>query len=110
MSERRLCQHVVGDPVRELGERVRGARRDDEQVGARQVRVEVLARGTAREREKRPRRHELLGALRDERDHVVSRAHEGARQLTRLVGGDTSAHAEQDPAHTRSVTYFFGYS
>ena len=35
MRERGLGEDVVGDPLRELGERVRGAGRDDEQVGAR---------------------------------------------------------------------------
>ena len=43
MGERRLGEHVVGDPTRELGERVRGARRDDQQVGARQMRIRILA-------------------------------------------------------------------
>ena len=51
MGERRLGQQVVGEPVGELRERVRRAGRDDEQVGAGEVRVEVLrpAGGRARE-------------------------------------------------------------
>ena len=48
VGERRLGEEVVGEPVRELRERVRGARRDDEQVGAGQVGVEVLARAGRR--------------------------------------------------------------
>ena len=40
-------EQVVGEAVRELRERVRRARRDDEQVGARQMRVEVVARRAA---------------------------------------------------------------
>ena len=53
VGERRLGEHVVGDPVRELRERVRRARRDHEQVGARQMRVEILAGGPSSEREER---------------------------------------------------------
>ena len=55
VRERRFGEDVVGEPVRELRERVRRARRDEQQVGARQVEVDVLgrragarARGTSR--------------------------------------------------------------
>ena len=65
---------VVGEPVGELRERVRGARRDDEQVGAGQVQVEVLAGRPARERGEGLGADEPLGAGRDERDHLVARA------------------------------------
>ena len=41
VRERRLGEDVVGEPVRELRERVRGQRRDDEQVGALEMRVRV---------------------------------------------------------------------
>ena len=51
MRERGLGEDVVGDPVGELRERVRRAGRDDEQVGARQVRVDILVRRPPRERE-----------------------------------------------------------
>ena len=44
VRERRLGQRVVGEAVREPRERVRRARRDDQEVGARQVRVEVVGR------------------------------------------------------------------
>ena len=47
MSESGLGEDVVGDPVRELRERVRRARRDDEQIGARQVRVGILVHAGA---------------------------------------------------------------
>ncbi len=43
MRECRLGEDIVGDAVRELRERVRGARRNDQQVGARQVLVDVVA-------------------------------------------------------------------
>ena len=45
MRERRLGQDVVGDALRELRERVRGARRHDEHVGALEVRIEILVAG-----------------------------------------------------------------
>ena len=64
-------EDVVGDALRELRERVRGARRHDEQVGALEVRIEILVRGPPRERGERLRGDELLGAGRDERNDVV---------------------------------------
>ena len=67
VRERRLGEQVVGEPVRELGQRVRRAGRDDQQVGARQVRVEVVRRRPARERGERLGADEPLGARRDER-------------------------------------------
>ena len=99
MRERRLGEDVVGDPVRELRERVRRARRDDQQVGPRQVLVDVFALRPAREREERLLGDEALRSRRDERDHVVPLLHEQARQLARLVGGDPSGDTQQDPAH-----------
>ena len=99
VGERRLGEEVVGEAVRELRERVRGARRDDEQVGARQVEVEVLRRRAPRERREGLGADEALGARRDERDHLVPVLHEQARELARLVGGDPAGDAEEDPAH-----------
>ena len=46
--------------------------RDDEQVGAGQVQVEILAGRPARERGERLGADEPLGAGRDERDHLVA--------------------------------------
>ena len=103
VGERRLGEHVVGEPVGELRERVRRARRDDEQVGARQVLVEIVAGGPAGERGEGLGADEPLGAGRDERDHVVPALDEQARQLAGLVGGDPAGDAEQDPAHARIV-------
>ena len=60
-GERELRQDVVGEPVRELRERVRRERRDDEQVGSRQVRVEVARRLAAGERLEGVRGDEPLG-------------------------------------------------
>jgi len=42
MRERRLGEDVVRDPMRKLRERVRRARRDDENVGACQMEVDVV--------------------------------------------------------------------
>ena len=56
VRERRLGQDVVGEPVRELRERVRRERRDDEQVGARQMRVGVGRRPAAARARGRSRR------------------------------------------------------
>ena len=55
-------EQVVGEPVSELGERVRRARRDDEQVAARQVRVEIVAGRPPGEREERLGADEPLGS------------------------------------------------
>ena len=82
VGERRLGEHVVGEPVRELRERVRRQRRDHERVGARQVRIEIVRRRPARERVEGLGGDEALGAGRDERQHVVPRPYEqraGAR-------------------------------
>ena len=71
VGERSLGEQVVGDPLRELRERVRGARGDDEQVGARQVEVEILVRpagarapGTSRRARTAPRRASRAGSPR----------------------------------------------
>ena len=99
VCERRLRQHVVGEPVRELCERVGGAGCDDQQVGASQVEVDVVRGGTARERSKRLGGDEALSARRDQRDHVVTALDEQAADLACLVGGDASRHPEQDAGH-----------
>ena len=99
MGECRLGEHVVGDPVGQLRERVRGAWRDHEQVGVRQMRVEILAFGPSSERQERLFGDEPLCAGRDERNHLVARPHEQACELAGLVGGDAAGDAEQNPAH-----------
>ncbi len=102
MRERRLGQDVVGEPVGELGERVRRARRDDEQVGARQVEIDVVSRRTPRERAKRLGGDEALGAGRDQRNDVVALLDEQPAQLARLVGGDAAGHPQEDAGHARN--------
>ena len=103
MGQRGLEQDVVGEPVGELRERVRRARSDGEQVGPGQVRIRVVAGWTAGEGGEGLRADEALRAGRDERDHLVPALDEQAGQLTRLVGGDAAADAEQDAAHARSL-------
>ena len=68
VGERGFGEEVVGDAVGELRERVRGARRDDEQVGPGQVQIEVLVRRAARESLEGLGADEALRAGRDERD------------------------------------------
>ena len=73
VSERRLGEQVVGDPVRELRERVRRAGRDDEQVGAgRGAGRGPRSPGRRASAWKVSARDEPLGARGEERDHLVA--------------------------------------
>ena len=103
VSEGGLGEEVVGDALRQLRKRVRRAGRDDEDVGARQVGVEIVGGRPAREGVEGLGRDEALGAGRDERDHLVARLDEQARQLAGLVRGDPAGDAEKDPAHALIV-------
>ena len=60
-------EDVVGDAVRELGERVGRERRDDEQVGVEEVRVQVARCLAARQRLEGVRGDEPLGVRRSGR-------------------------------------------
>ena len=88
MRERGLGERVVGEAVGEPRHRVRRQRRDDEQVGALEVRIRVGGRGRARERVERLGGDEALGAARRQRQHVVAGPDEQADDLARLVGRD----------------------
>ena len=99
MRERGLGEDVVGDALRELGERVRGAGRDDEEVGVPEMWIRIVAGRAARERVERLGGDELLSAARDERNHVVSGLDEQARELTCLVSGNTAGYAKEDASH-----------
>ena len=103
MRERRLGEDVVGEPVRELRHRVRRARRDDQQVGARQVEVDVIAGRAPREGAKRLGGDKALGAGRDEGHDVVALLDEQPAELARLVGGDAARHPQQDAGHPRMM-------
>ena len=82
MRQGRLGEEVVRDPVGELRQRVRGARRHHEDVGAGEVQVDVLVRRPPRERGEGLGPHEALRARRDEGNHVVPCLHEKSSQLT----------------------------
>ena len=75
-GERELREHVVRQPVRELRERVRGQRRDHQQVGVDQVRVELARLLAPGERLEGPRRDEALGLGGQDRRHLVPRLDE----------------------------------
>ena len=64
-----------------------------------EVRVRVVARRLPGERVEGLRRDEALGAGRDDRVHVVSRADEQADERAGLVGRDPPGDAEQDARH-----------
>ena len=103
MRERGFGEDVVGEAVRELGQRVRRARGDDEQVGAREVEIDVVAGRAPREGAERLGRHEPLGAGRHERNDLVSFLDEQPAQLARLVGGDAAGHPKEDAGHARMM-------
>ena len=102
-GERGLRQDVVGQSVGELGQRVRRERCHDQQVGLDEVRVELARHLAPRERLEGLRRHERLRLRREDRRHLMPRAHEQARQLTRLVGGNSPANAEKHLGHGHIV-------
>jgi hypothetical protein len=101
-SERELGEHVVGEPVRELRQRVGRQRRDHEQVGLDEVRVELPRLLSARQRLEGARGDEPLRLRRQHRRHLVPGLDEQACQLARLVGGDPTSHPEHDPGHSAS--------
>ena len=73
--------------------------RDHEQVGARQVRVEILVRGPTGKCGKGLPANESIGTPSNEWDHLVASPDKQARQLTRLVGGDAAGDSEKNPRH-----------
>jgi hypothetical protein len=102
-GERRLGEHVVGQAVRQLGERVRRERRDHQQVGLDQVGVELARRLVPRQRLEGLRRDEALRLGGQDRRHLVPGPHEQARELAGLVRGDSAGHAEKNPSHEHIV-------
>jgi len=99
VREGSLRQHIVGKAVRKLGERVRGQRRDHEKVGPGQVRIGALVGRPVRERREGLSRDEALRPPSHDRDHLVSGTDEPARQLTGLVGSNTTGYAEEHERH-----------
>ena len=96
MRERGLGEHVVREPVGELRERVRGQRRDHEQVGARQMRIRIVVRRSPCECMERLGANEPLRTGCDERDDVVPALDEQARELARFVSGDSTGNTLED--------------
>jgi hypothetical protein len=101
VRERRLAEHVVRVPVRELGEGVRRARRDDEQVGAIEMWIRVVALGTAGEGEEGLASDEPLSSRRRQRHDLVSVLHEEPNQLAGLVGRNPPGDPQKDLRHAR---------
>ena len=99
VCQRRLGEEVVGEPVRQPGERVRGRGRDDEQLSALEVGIGIVAWRLPREGEERVRGDEPLGARRDDRVDVVARPHQQPQERARLVGRDPPGDSEQDAGH-----------
>ena len=102
-GEHRLREHAVGEAVRELRERVRGQRRDHEQIGLDEVRIEIARHLLPRERLERLRRYERLRLGSQERRDVVPVPNEQSAELARLVGGDSTRHTEDHARHGHIV-------
>ncbi len=106
--ERQRRQQIVGMAVRDLGQKIRGRRRNDDRVGAaRKIDVphavvgargpEIGQHGIARQRLQRDRRDEAAGPRRHHDVHGDVRLDEQARELGRLVRGDAARQSEDDP-------------
>ena len=93
----------------ELREGVRGQRRNDEEVGSRQMRVQILRRRAPCEGEEGLRTDEALGPGGDERDDLVPALDEQPDELTRLVGGDSPCDTHEHAGHTRILPAYFEY-
>ena len=97
--EHRLSEGVVGEAVRELRERVRRERRNDEQVRLGEMRIEVARGLAARKRLERVRRDEALCVGSEDRRHLVSRFDEQTHELAGLVGRDAARDADENASH-----------
>ena len=86
--------------MRQLRERVRRERRDHEQVGLDEVRVELPRRFTPGESLEGLRGHERLGLLGQDRRHLVAGLDQQTREFGRLVGRDSARHTKENPGHT----------
>ena len=99
VRERRLGEHVVGQPVGELGQRVRSQRGDHQQIRLREVWVRVVVDRVVRQGGERLLGDEALGATRHQGKDLVPGQHETPCELARLVGGNPARHAEEDASH-----------
>ena len=100
---------IVGKPVRHLGQKVGGRRRDDDEVGlAREADVadlvlvveveEILEDALAGDGGDRERRHEMMRRAAHRGAHRGARLLQAADQLQHLVGGDAAADDDQNAA------------
>ncbi len=98
---------VVGDPVRHLGKKVGGRRRDDDEIGlAREpdmadlvlvLDVEEIPMDTlAADRGNGERRHELMRRAAHRRADARAVILQAANELEHLIGGDAAADDDQD--------------
>src|SRR6185312_15135903 len=94
-----LSEDIVGEPMRELGKRVRRERRDDEQVRVDEVWIEVARRLAARKGLEGVRGHEPLCVRREDGCDLVAGAHEESAKLARLVGGNPTRDSEKNSSH-----------
>ena len=106
MRKRGLGDEVVSEPVCELRKRIRGQRRDDEEIGAGQVGVEILGGRAPGEREERVGPDEPVRAGRDERNDLMPALDEQAHEVTSLVGGDPTGDADQHSSHAGILPFW----
>ena len=99
MCERRFRDQIVGEPVRELRQRIRGQRCDDQQIGSREVSVEIIAGRPAGKSEEGLGPDETLRTGGDQRNDLVPALDEQANEVARLVGGDPTGDADKDSSH-----------
>ena len=105
MCEGSLGDEVVGVSVGELGERVRRQRRNDEQIGAREVNVEIVSRRAARKREKGLCANKSLRPGRDERHDFVAPLDEQANQLAGLVSSNAPGNSDENASHAGNSAF-----
>src|SRR6266508_1208945 len=99
VREPRLGDQVVREPLGQLRQAVRSQRRDDEEVGARQMEVEILSGGAACQAEEGLCAHETLGRGRNEGDDLVPGPDEEPDELASLVGGNAARDADENAGH-----------
>ncbi len=85
MREHRLGEDVVGEPVREPRHRVGRQRRDDDQVGALEVRVRIGRRRRAGERVERLGGDESLGPTGRQRQRRRDRRATSRRMISHAL-------------------------
>ena len=104
-SERSFGDEIVREPVGQLGKAVRSERRNHEQIGPREVEVQVLGGRPPDEREERLRSDEALRAGGDEWDDVMSALHEQANEVASLVRGDPTGDADEHSSHAAILPF-----